>query len=175
VGPSADPTAGSYCRRPRSWRSPPPSRPAGTTAHQEGPRQRRPGGPPATAAGCRPGPADALGQVGQAIGQPGQYACGQRRAGQYDTGTRPPGGLENLAYGLVPVNVRTPRASRIPSIQPELVGLSVERWTPRRGCPALLVRCDADWTAVALGRPLPGPAWRPSARSRYCSHESTSR
>jgi hypothetical protein len=36
--------------------------------------------------------------------------------GSMTTGTRPPGRRENLAYGLVPVNVRTHRASRTPSM-----------------------------------------------------------
>src|SRR6266536_2329224 len=46
-------------------------------------------------------------------------ACaGSEERGQYDKGTRPPGRLENLAYGLVPVNVGTHRASRTPSLMP---------------------------------------------------------
>src|SRR6266536_61197 len=45
-------------------------------------------------------------------------ACaGSEERGQYDKGTRPPGRLENLAYGLVPVNVGTHRASRTPSVR----------------------------------------------------------
>jgi hypothetical protein len=41
----------------RGWR-------VGTTARPGGPRRRRPGAPPATAAGCRPGQTDALGAGG---------------------------------------------------------------------------------------------------------------
>src|SRR5262245_25986524 len=36
--------------------------------------------------------------------------------GSMPSGTRPPGRLENFAYGLVPVNVGTHRASRTPLV-----------------------------------------------------------
>jgi hypothetical protein len=42
--------------------------------------------------------------------------AGNEERGQYDKGTRPPGRLENLADGLVPVNVRPNGASRTPSM-----------------------------------------------------------
>jgi hypothetical protein len=43
--------------------------------------------------------------------------AGSEERGQYDgTGARPPGRREQLAYGLVPVNVRTHGASRTPSM-----------------------------------------------------------
>jgi hypothetical protein len=39
-------------------------------------------------------------------------------------GTKPPGRLRHLAYGLVPVNVRAHRASRTPSIFLARVGVT---------------------------------------------------
>jgi hypothetical protein len=45
-------------------------------------------------------------------------SAGSDDRGPYDTGTRPPGRREKLAYGLVPVNVRPHRASRTPSMKP---------------------------------------------------------
>jgi hypothetical protein len=107
--------AGPGCRRPRSWRSRPPGRRAGTTARPAAPRRPRPGGPPATAAGCRPGRA-----AGMAPGGPGERPASQRGCGQRRTravcqrGPDLQAGFRHLADGLVPVNVRTHRASRTP-------------------------------------------------------------
>jgi hypothetical protein len=55
------------------------------------------------------------GQVGQAGGQPGQHACGQRRTRAVrHRGPDLRAGVRHLADGLVPVNVRPHRASRTP-------------------------------------------------------------
>src|SRR6266545_8154774 len=52
-------------------------------------------------------------------------STGSDERGQYDNGTRPPGRHENRAYGLVPVNVRTHRASR--TLSNDVPGLAAHR------------------------------------------------
>jgi hypothetical protein len=66
------------CRPPRSWRSRPCGQHGGTTTRPAARLRRRPGAPPAAAAGCRPARAG-WSQVGQTAGQPGQHLGGQRR------------------------------------------------------------------------------------------------
>jgi hypothetical protein len=63
---SPRPAAGPGCRPPRSWRSPPPGRPAETTARPAAPRPQRPGAPSTPAAGCRPARAGGVGSGGPA-------------------------------------------------------------------------------------------------------------
>jgi hypothetical protein len=91
---------------------------AGTTARPAARRRPRPGGPPATVAGCRLVQAGvvAAGGRGARPARPARVRAATS-AGSMPTGTRPPGRRENLAYGLVPVNVRPHRAPRTPSIR----------------------------------------------------------
>jgi hypothetical protein len=66
-------------------------------------------------------------------------------AGSMTTGTRPPGKREHLAYGLVPVKVRTHRASRTPS---------------------LMRPAHAHGSAYRIDR-VPRPARRPTVRADH--------
>jgi hypothetical protein len=106
----ADQATGPCCRQPRSWRSRPPGRRAGTTARPGGPRRRRPGAPPATAAGCRPGQADALG-----AGGPGDRPArpvrvrAARSAGSMTRGPDLQAGLRTLPMVWPPSTARTHR------------------------------------------------------------------
>ena len=97
------PAAGPCCRRPRSWRSRPSGRRAGTTArpaataptaskrtsNASGGVPPRPGGRGGSRWASRP--------VSQA-----STSTGSDERGLYGKGTRPPGRRENLAYGLGP-------------------------------------------------------------------------
>src|SRR6266511_3119807 len=73
-------------------------------------------------------------------------ACaGSEERGQYDKGTRPPGRLENLAYGLVPVNVRTHRASRTPWLENRTV-------SGQAAAPGAAQRSRVRWWICGCGR-----------------------
>jgi hypothetical protein len=72
--------------------------------------------------------------------------------------------------------VRRPRPTRPPRSRTARTrwGCRLSGGPRRRGCPALPVRCDADWSAVALGRPLLGLLVHHPHKVGHRSHLSTS-
>src|SRR5512132_2741342 len=115
--PSA-PSSRSRLSPPRSWTSPPPERPAGTTARPALPRPPRPNAPPTPAADCHLARVDGVGSGGRG-GRPARPTP-RRAATSVGSMTRGPdllAGVRHLAYGLVPVNARAHGASRTPSLR----------------------------------------------------------
>jgi hypothetical protein len=148
------PSSRSCCRRPRSWRCRPPGRRAGTTARRAARRRRRPGGPPATAAGCRHAWVGAVGAGGPSD-RPASQAPWRAARNAGSMTTRGPdlhGRLRHLAHDLVPINVRTHRASRTPSLSSRRFG---ESRFIRRGWPATTM----GGLSAIPGSALCGPAY----------------
>src|SRR6266511_2548168 len=79
---------------------------------------------------------------------PASTGAGRDERGQYDKGTRPPGRRENLAYGLVPVNVRAHRASRTPSFTKRIAARDLYLRAAHAEAVARICFCVAD---AALG------------------------
>src|SRR5215207_7321540 len=89
--------------------------------------------------------------------------AGSDERGQYDdTGTRPPGRLRYLAYGLVPVNVRAHEASRTPSIRSLAVA----------GSGAGLVGGACGWGSGDASTVRPDPSTSGAVGERGSHHES---